>query len=126
VWGQGYNYFEQLEEVKAFKKEQDCDLFAKVRSCYKILSKYVHSSVSSFQTRPDRISPRYVIVDFTRWSGNYRDVQSLVNVILILGFAETFKSSTIPIQRIILKVIDKRNYKNGLRTSLKLKIPGRI
>jgi len=126
VWGKGYIYFELLTEFKDYDGARKDKLFGRIRIFYKLLSHYVHSSVGTFQTKPNKISPKYEPDEFRKWKSNFNDVQKFVNVILALGFAETFKASDISIQRKILKTIETRNYKDGLRKSLKLRIPGRI
>lgn len=126
VWGVEYKYFRQLEELKNFEKVSNFGLFAKIKKFYKVLSKYVHGGAASFQTRPDRISPKYVIKDFNKWIGNFKKIQSYVNTVLILGFAETFKVSGTDIHRRILKIIENDKCKIGLRSSLNLRFRGPI
>ncbi|HDY88522.1 MAG TPA: hypothetical protein ENH82_10495 [bacterium] len=126
VWGKGYIYFKLLKEFKEFDVARSDELFSEIRTFYKLLSHYVHSSMGSFQTKPNRISPKYEPDEFVKWKSNFNDVQKFVNVILALGFAETFKASDISTQRKILKVIENNDYKDRLRRSLNLRIPGRI
>ncbi|MBA7524866.1 hypothetical protein ES705_17011 [subsurface metagenome] len=126
VWGEGYVYFEQLDQVKNFERVCKFKLFNIVKSKYKGLSIYVHSGVGSFQTTPARFSPKYKLGDFKKWVSSFKEVQSYINIILILGFALEFKGVRVNIQRKILKAIDKIKYKQGLRKSLGLKIKGRI
>jgi len=51
----------------------------------------VHSGVFSLQTRPDEFSPRYEIQEYKKWTGNFKEIQSYINVLLALGFPEEFK-----------------------------------
>lgn len=96
VWGEGYEYFKQLEYVKKFEGtcRTDQRLFtegSKVNRIYDRLSAYVHSGVFSLQTRPDEFSPRYKIQEYKKWTGNFKEIQSYINVLLALGFPEEFK-----------------------------------
>lgn len=126
VWGKGYGYFEQLEQVKNFDKELQYELFQRVRNIYGKLSKYVHSGAQSFQTSPERISPKYKIADFKKWILHFKEVQTYVNVILAIGFDDVFKESGDEVQRQILRVIENKNCKEALRKSLKLRLRGRV
>lgn len=126
VWGIEYKYFRQLEEVNSFEKVSDFGLFNNIKSFYKVLSKYVHGGAASFQTRPDRISPKYIRKEFNKWVGNFKKVQIYVNTILILGFAELFIAFGTDTQKKMLKIIENDKCKRGLRQSLKLKFRGRI
>ena len=126
VWGPGYLYFEMLEEVECFDKTCSPKLFSRIKTFYKTLSQYVHGSVRSFQTNPSRISPKYKIDEYRNWETNLKNVQKYANTVLILGFAEVFKTQNTTVQRDILKIIKDRDYTKGLRKSLKLRIRGRI
>jgi hypothetical protein len=126
VWGPGYLYFERLEEVKCFEATCSVGLFGSIKTFYKTLSQYVHGSALSFQTKPNRISPKYNIGEYKKWETNFKDVQKYANTVFALGFAEAFKVSSVPMQRQILKIVKDTKYKNGIRTSLKLRITGRI
>lgn len=126
VWGDGYRYFEQLETVKKFDKICNGKLFNSIRRIYKILSRYVHSGVLSFQTTPVRVSPKYKIDAFRKWRDNFRDVQDYVNTIFSLGFADEFQGVSLNNQKKILKVVRNDKFKRGLRKSLGLKFRGRI
>lgn len=126
VWGHEYKYFEQLENIKIFEKKCGAELFKNLRNLYKTLSQYVHTSAQSFQTRTDRISPKYNIDEFKKWATNFRETQKYVNTILILGFAEMFKSQGVDTQRKMLKAVENGKYKDGIRKSLGLRIRGRV
>ncbi len=127
VWGPGFSYFMQLEDVKNFDQcDPDIKLFNDIKKFYKILSKYVHSGPFSFQTHSDRISPKYVRKEFKKWIDNFNKVQTFVNIVLILGFKDIFISLENVMQKKILKTIENDKYKNGLRQSLKLKFRGKI
>lgn len=96
VWGEGYKYFQELENVKQFESEckKGLKFFSdgkRVSNIYKKLSTYVHSGTFSFQTKPDEFSPRYKTTDFKRWGNYFNEVQEYINTLLILGFLEEFK-----------------------------------
>lgn len=126
VWGKGYEYFCQLDEIKAFEKACDQKLFKSVSNIYKILSGYVHSGVLSFQTTPMRLSPKYKIDSYRKWKSNFREVQDCINTFLPLGFATEFKAAGINDQKKILKTISHAKYKSGVRRALALRFRGRI
>jgi len=98
VWGRGYLYFEQLDNIKEFEKS--CDdkkkLFAGkklgIRGVYKTLSKFIHSGAGHFQTRADRVSPKYDSHEFGKWYRIYEEVQTYIHIIFALGFADNFKA----------------------------------
>lgn len=97
VWGRGYMYFEQLDNISKFENActDDKKLFTGkqvVRRIYKGLSRFIHSGAGHFQTRPDRVSPKYDSDAFTTWHENYEEVQTYIHIILTLGFADEFKS----------------------------------
>jgi len=96
VWGRGYLYFEQLDNIKEFEKscEDNKKLFGRVKKVNKKLSKFIHTSAVHFQTRPDRISPKYDSDKFREWYKTYEKVQTYINIILALGFADKFKDMT--------------------------------
>ncbi len=96
VWGRRYVYFTKLKEIKEFEKacETHMKLFsedAKIVKAYKKLSKSIHSSAEHFQTRPDRVSPRYDLGELKRWIDVYNGIQTYIHILLSLGFAEEFK-----------------------------------
>ena len=131
VWGERYEYFKRLEDVKNFEKKckennYEASLFNKINDLYKKLSKYVHSGVASFQTTPERYSPNYKISEFKRWMSNFKMIQKYSNTILILGFAEEFKNTSLTRKKRILKELEDNNFKKGIRKSLGLKFRGRI
>lgn len=131
LWGEGYLYFTRLEEIKNFQKKckenkYEIDLFSRISNLYRKLSQYVHSGISSFQTTPYRISPKYGNKEFGKWMNTFNEIQTYINTLLILGFAEEFRNAQSNIQRSIIKVIKNPGFKKGLRKSLPLKLKGRI
>lgn len=101
VWGRGYMYFGQIENIKKFEKECDNNekLFAGdkggvIREIYKTLSKFIHSGAGHFQTRAERISPKYDSNKFREWYETYEKVQTYIHIILALGFVDKFKAMT--------------------------------
>lgn len=97
VWGRNYIYFQQLKPIKDFenKCETHMKLFAgdaNISKVYKKLSKSIHSSAEHFQTRPDRVSPAYDLEELKRWIDDYIRIQTYIQILLSLGFAEEFKA----------------------------------
>jgi hypothetical protein len=97
VWGRGFLYFEQLDNVKKFEKSCDANrkLFGGkkvgIRGTYKTLSKFIHSGAGHFQTKPDRVSPKYKLDEFRKWTKTFKEVQEYINILLALGFSKEFK-----------------------------------
>ena len=124
VWGEGYKYFEELGNVKEFEKicNKEKRLFhegKKISKIYQELSKYVHSGVFSFQTKPDEFSPRYNIEDFKHWDDRFKEVQEYINILLILGFLKEFKEMGRASQEKVKKVgIELSHYKEKLKEVL--------
>lgn len=121
VWGEGYGYFEQLENVKKFEElcEEGQRLFQharKVPQIYQTLSTYVHSGVFSLQTKPDQFSPRYKIDEFSKWGTNFKEIQSYIHILLVLSFLEEFKKmSTVNQNRVLEIVIASLYYRERLK-----------
>jgi len=121
VWGEGYGYFEQLENVKSF--EEICDegqrLFQharKVPKIYQTLSTYVHSGVFSLQTKFDQFSPRYKIDEFCKWMSNFKEIQGFIHILLVLGFLEEFRQmSQVNRARILGVGVDSPHHREKLK-----------
>lgn len=126
VWGKDYKYFTHIDEIHSFNSKLKIQLFDKIRSVYKTLSKYVHSSFPSFQTTIQGVTPAYDKYEFSKWVDRFKEVQKYVNTVLALGFAEYFKTFGATNQRKILKVIEDATYKKGLKQTLGLRIRGRV
>lgn len=126
VWGKGYEYFYQLDEVKAFEKASNQKFFDAISKIYKVLSKYVHSGVPSFQTTQFRLSPKYKIDSYKKWGGNFKEVQDYINTLFSLGFSVEFKAQNAINQKKVLRVIRFAEFKKGVRKSLDLRFRGRI
>jgi hypothetical protein len=97
VWGKDFSYFEKLKQVRKFVKSQrkGSNLFkgkGSVPDIYGKLSKYVHSVVFCLQTDPESFSPVYKVGEFKKWHGNFRAIQNTVNLLLVLTFANEFKT----------------------------------
>lgn len=123
VWGEGYQYFQELDHVKQF--ERKCSeaqrLFRggkKVSNIYKKLSTYVHSGMFSLQTKPDEFSPRYKIADLRHWCGNFNEIQLYINLLLILGFLKEFRKMREGEKNRILQVGISTNYRSKLQEML--------
>ena len=67
VWGKEYQYFRQLDSLKGFETSSSINLMNDIKGFYKKLSKFVHGGATSFQTRPNRISPEYLRKEFNEW-----------------------------------------------------------
>jgi len=118
VWGEGYNYFANLEFIKKFDKElgKNKTLFASVKNSYSKLSRYVHSSPESFQTKPGSISPKYNIGQFRIWLAMSNEILTYINVIFILSFYDKFKDFSATQQKTILeKGVGNKKYKTKLK-----------
>lgn len=128
VWGSGYVYFELLNNMKEFDKNlsDEKKLFVRIRNIYGVLSQYVHSSKSTFQTH-SKFSPKYNIEDFKNWSGYFNETQQFVNIILTLGLDKKFYGMNKNDQKKILKIgLYDKDYKKRVKDIFKLKIKGRI
>lgn len=126
VWGEGYIYFSNLDEVRELESKSHVKLFEGVKRVYKKLSRYVHSGAPYFQTTPDRFSPSYKFEEFMKWAATFKEAQKYVTVLLILGFAEEFRGMPVNLQKKILKAIEDGSYKKGIRKTMRLRIKGRI
>ena len=134
VWGEKFDYFKNLEYFQRFEEKSHVKLFEvdnknnpfNIGKIYKILSMYVHSGFPAFLTTMQSVAPAYKRADFNRWAVNFKEVQKCVNTILTLGFSVEFKALGVDAKRNVLKVIGDRNYKQGLKQTLELKIRGRI
>lgn len=126
VWGKGYEYFCQLDEVKAFEKVSEHKFSNTISKIYKILSKYVHSGVPSFQTTQFRLSPKYKIDSYKKWGDNFKEIQDCINTLFSLGFSVEFKAQNATDQKRVLRIIRFGKFKKGVRKSLDLKFRGRI
>lgn len=121
VWGKEYHYFKQLEEVKNLEKSTSgVHLFSDIKTIFKKLSKFVHGGASSFQTRPGRISPKYLKKEFNGWATNFKQVQKYVNTTLVCGFGEVFKNMTDPHKKEILEVVNNSRYQSAIEKSLNI------
>lgn len=126
VWGRGYLYFEQLDNIKEFEKSCDDNkkLFGGkkvgIRGVYKTLSKFIHSGAGHFQTRVDRVSPKYDSDEFEEWNKIYEKVQTYILMILALGFADKFKAMTNTQRNKILDIGMDAYYEEKLKRILGL------
>lgn len=124
VWGEGYLYFGNLEHVKKFERQinEEKRLFVegkRISKIHKNLSKYVHTSASSFQTTTDTFSPIYKIDEFNRWVTIFKEIQQHTNTILVLGFLENFKMlGNTEKKQIIEKAIEDRDYIEKLKEAV--------
>jgi hypothetical protein len=93
VWGRGYVYFEQLNNIKKFNSlcDKDKQLLSEITKIHKELSKSIHSGAGYLQSRSDRISPEYSLEKYNIWIQTIFRVQTYINTLFILGFSEEFK-----------------------------------
>jgi len=126
VWGRGYIYFRHLSEIELF--ESKCDetkrLFASrkvgIGKLYSELSKFIHSGAQHFQTRSDRVSPRYDVNEFNKWCKTHETAQIYIHVILALGFPKEFKGMTSTKSDKILNIGISTYYRDKVKESLGL------
>ncbi len=121
VWGESYNYFEQLDNIKEFEKlcDDNKKLFGGIRGVYKTLSKFIHSGAGHFQTRPDRVSPKYKLEEFKSWIKTFKEVQEYINILFALSFYEEFKKLNVTDQKKIKEMgIESSYYRENLEKVL--------
>lgn len=129
VWFEDYIYFRRLQSIKQFQKiskkqGNNIILLDEIRKLYSLLSKYVHSRISSFQTSPVRFTPKYSNKEFRDWSKNFNKSKLYINLLLALGFSNEFENTTVTNQKKVLIAIKNSKLKKALRKSLNLKIVG--
>jgi hypothetical protein len=125
VWGQGYVYFEQLEEIKKF--EGSCNknkkLFAgkaNLKRTYEVLSQFIHTGAGHFQTGAEQFSPHYDKKKFKYWHLRCKEIQVYINILLILGFPEDFKAMSSSNKSDILNKCIGANYKDIIKQTLSI------
>lgn len=124
VWGRGYDYFKQLDEIKKFEDlcEDNKKLFGGkhtgVSRVYKKLSRFIHSGAEQFQTRTDRVSPTYDSEKFIEWRETYDKVQIYIHIILSLGFPKEFKGMQPAKRNKILDIGMNTDYKDKVKQVL--------
>jgi len=125
VWGKRYSYFEHLENIKSFEKKCGDDekkLFGGkkygIKGLYTELSEYIHSGRGHFQTRPDRVSPKYDHDQFEIWCYIHEKVQMYIHIMLVLGFAEEFKKMSSTNRNKILDIGIGDDYKEEIKETL--------
>lgn len=123
VWGQGYSYFEQLENIRKFEEqcEDDKKLFlgkGNLKKTYETLSEFIHSGAGHLQTKPEKFSPAYDIDEFKKWHSRFKDIQTFINIMLTLGFTEEFKNMSNTTKNKILNKGIGDDYKDILKKVL--------
>ncbi len=123
VWGQGYEYFGQLEKIKKLNKlcGSGRKLFKGKDSISNInskLSKYIHSGAKHFQTQSHRVSPKYNSDKFVQWRSIFAKVQANIQVLMITQFHTEFKQIPNPEQKKILAKGVENYYANKLKKML--------
>ena len=90
-----------------------------IRGIYKTLSGAIHSAAAHFQTRPDRVSPKYKITEFMNWMKTFKEVQRYFNILLVLGFPENFRELSSAKKRIVEEIgIESSQYQTILQKVL--------
>jgi len=120
VWGDGYQYFQELTRVKEFERKcgQGENLFrdgGRVSRIYGKLSAYVHSGIFSFQTKSDEFSPQYKIAQFKLWLSNFNEVQEYIHILLTLSFLDEFKNMRMREKETILQAAIRTDYQAKLK-----------
>lgn len=123
VWGSGYSYFENLENIQSFERacEDTKKLFGgekKLNNLYHSLSQFIHTGARQFQTTPERFSPEYDIRKFKEWFGFAGNVQTYINIILSLSFSDKFTNIAVTERNKILNVGIGNYYKEKVREVL--------
>ena len=119
VWGSGYNYFSNLENIKRFDREctETKRLFTgkgNISKIHKKLSKYIHGSAGYFQTRTNEFSPKYKKEEFCRWFVTCKKILSYSHILLVLGFLDKFKEITRQDRKKILELGIQNYYRKKL------------
>lgn len=123
VWGPGYIYFKNLENIQKF--EMNCDkakqLFSegcKLKKMYTTLSQFIHSGAGHFQSRPSGFIPAYELDEFKQWYSRCNEAQTYINILLALTFSEEFKGMTPTSRNAILDVGIGDEYKEIVKNTL--------
>ena len=127
VWGRGYAYFTLLDVIREFEElcDDNKELFGDkgkgaISRVHKELSKFIHSGAGHFQTRADRVSPKYDPNEFSGWHETYEKVQTYIHIILTLGLANKFKDMTPTQRNKILDIGMDSYYKTRVKQALNL------
>jgi len=131
VWAEDYRYFRQLDEVQKFQRVCKQDgytevVFDRVRDLYGKLSQYVHTGPTAFLTTPDRFAPKYREPEFKKWLNAFKETQTCINLILVLGFTDDFRKLALHKKKQILRKVGDKKVKKGLRKSVPVKFAGAI
>jgi len=100
VWGEEFNYFRRLKSISDFNSElpnENNNIINDIQNSYKRLSKYVHGSPHTFQSKDSMISPFYSIEAFKFWMSKSIEMLEYINLLFILGFEDKFH--TLPDQQ---------------------------
>jgi len=123
VWGQDFKYFNHIPEIISFESNcpQNKRLLGgnepQLKKIYSILSKHVHSVAPYLQTRHGSLSPKYIQSEFDTWAIIFKDVQRYVNILLVLGFPDKFKSMNTVVQNRILDEAIGSDYKTAVKNA---------
>ncbi len=123
VWGPGYIYFKNLDNVQKFEIgcENGKQLFSegsKLKKMYGTLSHFIHSGAGQFQSRPSGFIPAYKLDEFQQWHSRCNDAQTYINILLALTFSEEFKEMTPTSRNAILDVGIGDEYKEIVKNTL--------
>lgn len=117
VWGDNYKYFRYLDSVIEFhtpftNKEI---LISQLSGTYAILSKYVHTSGTHFQTGDYRISPKFSEEAFNKWYDTFKKIQDTIMILLILEHKDIFQSANAPTKEKLLYGISYQKYRERIK-----------
>lgn len=124
VWGQGFHYFENLENVQKFEKkcidEKKIPPTKKLKDLYSILSQFIHSSAGYFQSSPKEFSPAYKLGEFKKWYDKFKKIQTCINTLLALCFSDIIKEMSESSRDIILTKGIGEEYKDIMKKTLNI------
>lgn len=94
VWGKGFHsYFGKLDSIEEFNLKlpnQNMDILNNIKIIYSELSKYVHSSPHTLQSKDSKISPEYSCQQHQFWLSRASNLMNYINLFFILGFEKEF------------------------------------
>jgi len=122
VWGDNYKYFRYLDSVIEFHvsfKNKEI-LISQLSGTYAILSKYVHTSGTHFQTGNHRISPKFSEEAFNKWYDTFLKIQDAIMVFLILEHKGIFQSANASERERLLNKISYPKYRERIKVMFQI------
>lgn len=114
VWGDDYSYFNCLTNIATFNSTSRVNIVNEIKGTYRILSSYVHTSSSTFQTKSG-IAPRYELGKFRAWLKTFIEIQEYLHILFILSFYESFcEASKSDKDSVASKGINKEPHKRAI------------